>query len=176
MCIVICGRVRLVRVRSNGAESFVSTINPGQHFADVLMLGREVRTHNAMAVGEVTIDHYDVAAFNQILTRNDVLLALYRITGLRMARALAMIDDLRTLPREAHLAKLLVTLAPTADSSGKIACVQEDLAGILGVSSMTLAKALATLKRAGLIETGYRYVRICDAKALRAWLRQHESE
>ena len=176
MGIVIEGRARMVRMRHSGAESFVSMINPGQHYADVLMFQRDARTHSAIAVGKVSIDHYDSAAFDQILARNDVLLALYQIAGARLVQALAMIDDLRTLPREVHLAKLLLALAPTADAQGKIASIQEDLAGLLGVSPMTLAKALGKLKRAGLIETGYRHVRILDPNALRVWLRGHEPD
>ena len=149
-------------------------IKPGQHFGDILMLESELRTHNAIAVGDVTIDHYDAAAFAQLMARNEVLVALYKIAGLRLGRALAMVDDLRTVPREGHLAKLLLSLAPTADAQGKIACVQEDLAGILGASPMTLAKALTKLRNDGLIETGYRYVRILDQRGLRRWLRALE--
>ena len=170
MCIVIEGRVRMIRMRQGGAESFVSQIYPGQHFADILMFDSTPRTHSAIAVGDTIIDHYDAKAFDLIMARPDVLAALYRITGVRLGRALSMVDDLRTLPREGHLAKLLLVLAPTADAQGKIACIQEDLAGILGVSPMTLAKALGKLKQARLVETGYRHIRITDIGALRAWL------
>ena len=41
MGIVIEGQLRMVRMRHSGAESFVSLINPGQHFADVLMVKRD---------------------------------------------------------------------------------------------------------------------------------------
>ena len=176
MGIVIAGRARMVRIRHSGAESFVSLIYPGQHFGDILMSEHVPRTHSMIAVGKVMIDHYNAPAFDQIIARHDVLLVLYRIAGVRLGRALAMIDDLRTLPRVGHLAKLLLTLAPTADTQGNIACVQEDLAGLLGVSPMTLAKALSKLRREGLVETGYRRVRISNTKALRGWLRALEPD
>lgn len=170
MGIVIEGRVRMFRMRRQGAESFVSLIYPGQHYGDILMFDSEPRTHSLIAVGDTIIDHYDAKAFGLVTARPEVLLALYRVAGVRLGRALAMIDDLRTLPREGHLAKLFLALAPTADAQGKIDCIQEDLAGILGVTSMTLAKALGKLKREGLVETGYRHIRITDIGALRAWV------
>ena len=170
MGIVIGGRIRMVHMRQRGAVSFVSLLYPGQHFGDILMFDCEPRTHSVIAVGNTIIDHYDAKPFDLVMARPDVLAALYRAAGVRLGRALAMIDDLRTLPREGHLAKLLLALAPTADAHGKIACIQEDLAGILGVSPMTLAKALGKLKRERLVETGYRHVRITDIGALRAWL------
>ena len=160
----------MFQLRRHGAESLVSLIYPGQHFGDILMFDSEPRTHSVVTVGDTIIDHYDAKAFGLVTAHPEVLLTLYRVAGVRLGRALAMIDDLRTLPREGHLAKLFLALAPTADAQGKIDCIQEDLAGILGVTSMTLAKALGKLKRVGLVETGYRHIRITDIGALRAWV------
>lgn len=176
MDVVIAGRIRLERLRQDGSKSFISMIGPGQHVADVLMLRGEPRTHNAVATGAVKIDHYDLAAFEQLIAQPDVLLALYRIAGFRLNAALAMVDDLRTLSREAHLAKLLLTLTAQGTGSTSVGVVQEDLAAILGVSAMTVAKSLALLKREGLIETGYREVRVPDRARLKQWLATQEPD
>jgi CRP/FNR family transcriptional regulator, cyclic AMP receptor protein len=176
MEVVISGSMKLVRLRQDGSLSFVTMVGPGQHVADVLMLGSEPRTHNAVAVGTVTIDHYDHDAFQELVARPEVLLALYRIAGIRLNAAIAMIDDLRTLSREAHLAKLLLTFTSGSAADQAIGVVQEDLASILGISAMTLAKSLALFKSEGLIETGYRQVRVTDRKRLRQWLAAHEPD
>jgi CRP/FNR family cyclic AMP-dependent transcriptional regulator len=176
MDVVISGSIRLVRLRQDGSQSFVTMIGPGQHVADVLMLGGEPRTHNVVASGAATVDHYDLAAFEQLIARPEVLLALYRVAGMRLNAAIAMVDDLRTLSREAHLAKLLLTLTSNAAAGDAVGVVQEDLASILGVSAMTLAKSLARLKREGLIETGYRQVRVPDRARLKRWLASQEPD
>jgi CRP/FNR family transcriptional regulator, cyclic AMP receptor protein len=176
MDVVISGSIRLERLRQDGSQSFVSMIGPGQQVADVLMLGGEPRTHNAVANGDLTIDHYDQAAFEQLIARPEVLLALYRIAAFRLNAALTMVDDLRTLSREAHLAKLLLTLTAQNSGSTSVGVVQEDLAAILGVSAMTAAKSLALLKREGLIETGYREIRVPDRVRLKQWLARQESD
>lgn len=176
MDVVIQGKLRLVRFRSDGSQSFVSTIRQGQHLADILMLGKFSRSHTAMAIGPVTIDHFDSAAFAQLMNCDEVLRALYTIAGHRLAAAIAMVDDLRTLPRTTHLAKLLLALSGRAGSDGVVGVVQEDLAAIIGVSAMTLAKALTVLKREGLIETRYRQIRVPDQALLADWLARNEPD
>jgi CRP/FNR family transcriptional regulator, cyclic AMP receptor protein len=176
MGVVLSGSIRLVRLRRDGSRSFVSMIGPGQQFADVLMFGGEPRTHHAVAAGAVTICHYDLEAFEQLIARPEILLALYQVAAFRLNAAIAMVDDLRTLSREAHLAKLLLTLTSKASAGDTVGVVQEDLAAILGVSAMTLAKSLGLLKREGLIETGYREVRVPDRSRLKQWLATQESD
>lgn len=174
MCIVISGKVRLTRLHASGIQTFVSSIEPGQHFGDTLFHARQRRTHDAWAVGAVVIDHYDHAAYERMLNKPEVLSALHQILAERLTGALSMAEDLRALSRTAHLAKVLLALQP--DRSGSIDCVQEDLAALLGTSVMTLSKGLGLLRGEGLIETGYRTLRITDRARLRAWLAAHSPE
>ena len=109
-----------------------------------------------------------------MLANHEVLLALHRVTAARLSGSMSMAEDLRGLRREAHLAKILLALRPQAD--GSIDCVQEDLAALLGTSVMTLSKGLGLLRREGLIETGYRTLRIVDRARLRAWLAAQSPE
>lgn len=176
MDVVISGQIKLVRLRLDGSQSFISTIGPGQQVADILLHAGMPRTHTAVAMGAVTIDHYERKTFDKLIERPEVLIALYRIAGFRLNAALAMVDDLRTLSREAHLAKLLLAVTSNSTNGDAVGVVQEDLASILGVSAMTLAKSLALLKREGLIETGYRQIRVPDRERLRGWLAKHEPD
>jgi CRP/FNR family transcriptional regulator, cyclic AMP receptor protein len=173
MAVVIAGGLRLLRTRYNGLEGMVSLITPGQHFADVLMFRRRTRTHRAIAQGATELDLYDHLAFARILERPSIVRALYQITAERLVGTMIMLDDVRSLSREAHLAKLLLRLDANA-GGGPIACVQEDLAGLLGVTTMTVAKALRLLRELGLIETGYRQVRVLDAERLREWFKAQD--
>jgi CRP/FNR family cyclic AMP-dependent transcriptional regulator len=168
MAVVISGRVRLVRLRSNGQQGLMAVVGAGQHFADVLMFRRQQRTHRAIAEGATELDLYDLAAFERIMERPEIVRALYRVTAERLIGTMNMLDDVRSLPREAHLAKLLLHLHSRAKGEA-IECVQDDLAGLLGVTTMTVAKGLRALREAGLIETGYRKVRVLDLVGLREW-------
>ena len=175
MGIVIKGEVKLVRLVANGSHTFVSLIRAGQNFGDTVFLGMRRRTHDAIAVGEVEIDHFDAPAFEQILGNHEVVRALYRVTAQRLGGSMAMCDDLRSLPRDVHLAKILLSMWKRQGGQTVFACTQDDLASLLGTSIMSLSKHLAVLKQAGLVETGYRQVRIVSPKELQNWLRLQAS-
>lgn len=170
MGIVIQGQVRLFQLRPNGSHTFVSMVKPGTHYGDILLFWGKQRTHNAMAIGATVVDHYNPAAFAKLLENTEIIQALYKITAIRLGRAMAMSDDLRVLPRDAHLAKVLLNQWRLRGDSDWIVCVQEDLAGMIGVTTMTLSKSLARLRDEGLIETGYRKIRVIDVDAFKAWL------
>lgn len=171
MGIVIQGQVRLFQLRPNGSHTFVSMVKPGAHYGDILLFWGKQRTHNAMAIGATVVDHYSAIAFAKLLESQEIVQALYKITAIRLGRAMAMSDDLRVLPRETHLAKVLLNQWRLRGDSDWIVCVQEDLAGMIGVTTMTLSKSLARLRDQGLIETGYRKIRVIDVDTFRAWLK-----
>ncbi|HOB14770.1 MAG TPA: Crp/Fnr family transcriptional regulator [Novosphingobium sp.] len=173
MKIVIKGAVRLCLTKPDGGHTFISNILPGQHFGDVVMFRGGVRTHDAYAIGRTVIDHYDKAAFDKLLAHPELVSALYRITALRLDGAMAMNDDLRGLAREVHLAKVLLSQWRSNGRKTEIACLQEDLAGMLGISNMTLSKCLGKLRDLGFVETRYRAILLRDPVAMRAWLQSH---
>lgn len=175
MGIVIEGKVRLSQLRSDGSETFLSIVLPGQHFGDIPLFQGRKRTHDALAVGPTEIDHYDFDAFMALLDHPEIVRTLYRITAMRLGGTIVMNDDLRGLPRHVHLAKILLHQWRLYGEQPDIPCVQEDLAGILGVSTMTLSKCLAVLRKEGLIETGYRRITLTDPAALKAWLSRQSS-
>ena len=176
MGIVVTGQVRLYQLRPNGTQTFISLIPSGAHYGDIILFRGNARTHNAIAIGPTIIDHYSRAAFSNVMQNIEVLAALYRITANRLGRAMAMTDDLRVLPRDAHLAKILLNQWRQRGDQSWIVSVQEDLAGLLGTTTMTLSKSLTRLRDAGFIETGYRKIRVTDADALKAWLRERLAE
>ena len=170
MSVVISGQVKLVKRHSSGNLLLETAVNPGQSYGDVasLLIGR--RTHGAVAAGETVVDHFSPQAFEKALECPGILRALYRIATYRLSRAVEMLDDVRALPIEGRLAKLLGGMIEGGAESGQVDCLQEDLANILGVSAMTIAKALSALRRQGLVATGYRRIMIPDAARLRSWV------
>lgn len=170
MSVVIAGQVKLVKRQANGNLLLETSVNPGQNYGDVtaIVIGR--RTHGAMACGDTVIDHFSPQAFEKLLDHHGILRALHRIATYRLVMAVEMLDDIRALPVEGRLGKLLGKMIDADTESGQIECLQEDLANILGVSSMTIAKALSVLRRKGLVTTGYRRIQIPDIERLREWV------
>jgi CRP/FNR family cyclic AMP-dependent transcriptional regulator len=170
MDIVISGQVRLCTIRPDGTHTFLSSILPGQNFGDSGLIYDGKRSHDAIAIGPTVTDHFDLEVFEQIIDYPEIVRALYRITALRLGVSLEMTDDLRGLPRDIHLTKILLHQWRLNGRKSEIPCVQDDLAGLLGTSTMTLSKCLNQLKREGLIETGYRKVVVIDPEGMLAKL------
>lgn len=168
--IVTQGQVRLVHQLADGRQIVVATIKPGQHFGDNTTLLRAARSYHALAVGKTAIDHFSPDVFAKLLENPGIVRGLYIVAACRLDQALEVIDDLRSLSPEDRLLKLLAVLRKSAGGSNRLDCVQGDLAGLLGVSTVTLAKALKALKGQGLIGTGYRTITILDPRQFDAML------
>lgn len=172
MDVVVQGSVKLYRQLRNGQQLLTITINAGQHYADIQAFDSRRRTHNAVAVGHTIVDHYPHESFLKLLDHPGITRALYQIAGQRLLLAIEIADDARSLPPDVRLAKALAAMQRSTGGGGNVECRQEELASLLGVSAMTLAKAFGTLRREGLVETGYRYVAIPDPVRLQAWIEQ----
>lgn len=172
--IVIAGRVKLIHPRSDGLEVFSGLIHTGQNYGDAALLHGQERQHRAVAIGSTVIDHIEKAAFNQLLRNAAIARAFYIVASFRLSVSLALLDDMRTLPPEVRLGKLIVRMHQAAEGSDRLDFLQEEFAGMLGISTVTLAKALRQLRRHGFIATGYRHILINDPEKLVAWLQKHE--
>ncbi len=176
MGIVVSGQMKMIKHRANGQIILETMLYPGQLYGDIPTLFQTRHTHGAIAVGETVIDYYPGPEFRQLLEHPGILRALYQVICFRHFRAIELLDDMRLLPTEVRLAKLLAGMLSKADATGRIECLQEDLANLIGVTSVTLAKAFSALKREQLVETGYRHVRVPDPDSLRLWLAERDPQ
>ncbi len=172
--IVIAGRVKLINPRSDGLEVFSGLIHTGQNYGDAALLHGEARQHRAVAIGDTTIGHLDRANFNKLLGNAAIARAFYIVASFRLSVSLALLDDMRTLAPEVRLGRLIYRMHMATEGSDRLEFLQEEFAGMLGVSTVTLAKALRQLSRHGFVASGYRHIRISDPARLAEWLKEHE--
>ncbi|MDE2596852.1 MAG: Crp/Fnr family transcriptional regulator [Sphingomonadales bacterium] len=173
--IVAKGQVRLLHLARGGQELLLSVLLPGDNYGDILALAGGSRSHRAVASGDTAVDHIPADAFRQLLIHPAIVRAFYTIASSRLEVAISRFDDMRTLPSEVRLAKLLLELR-RASPDERVACLQEDLASLTGVSTVTLAKSLTLLKREGLVETGYRHLIVQDVAGLADWVAKREAD
>lgn len=170
MGIVVSGSVMLVSPRSNGREIYLSRVKPGQNFGDITIPFSNVCTHRAIAVGDTQVDHISRESFWRLEERPVIAWSLYKVAAYRLALAIRMLDDMRALPADVLFARLLLSFHESMDNARTLEFVQDKFASYLGISLVTLNKVLRGLKQAGLIETGYRQIRLTDPHRLRQWL------
>lgn len=173
--IVIAGKIKLIYPCRDGQEVFAGLIRPGQNFGDAGLLRDEPRAHRATAIGETVVDHLDRDAFHALLDRPAIVRALYLIASFRLSLVIDLLDDIRVQTPEVRLAKLIMHMHANGGSD-RLEFLQEDFAGMLGVSNVTLAKSLRQLERRGLVEAGYRHIRISDPHRLAAWVQEVVSD
>lgn len=174
--IVSSGSIRLMRLDSDGRELAVTTINQGQNFGDPIHAGGGAKILRAVARGDTEILQFSDAAYEQLLANPAIVRALYLIAQFRLDLAIDMINDERTLPVEVRLAKLLQSMHKVRVGPAQINCIQEELARLTGVSSVTIGKALAFLRAEGLIDSGYRQVTIRDVPRLKKWITENSGD
>jgi CRP/FNR family cyclic AMP-dependent transcriptional regulator len=174
LSIVRSGAVRFGNAGEDGSYVTTTVMGPGQSFGEFTLFADLPRTHDATAVGATILDYLDQARFNRLLVEAPELWRILMIaTTKRLHDALELLDDFRRLPLPALTAKLLLTLPPSKEDPAVVACNQADLAFTLGVSRVSIGKALAQLQNASLLVLGYRTITIRDRSALKSWLARH---
>jgi CRP/FNR family cyclic AMP-dependent transcriptional regulator len=171
LSIVRSGAVRFGNAGDDGSYVTTTVMGPGQSFGEFTLFGDLPRTHDATAVGVTVIDSLDHVRVNRLLVEAPELWRILLVaTTKRLHDALELLDDFRRLPLPALAAKLLLTLPPSKQDPAAVACNQADLAFSLGVSRVSIGKALAHLQKEKLLVLGYRTIRIRDRAALKRWL------
>lgn len=171
LSIVRSGAVRFGNAGEDGSYVTTTVMGPGQSFGEFTLFGDLPRTHDATAIGATVVDFLDQARINRLLVEAPELWRiLMTATTKRLHDALELLDDFRRLPLPALTAKLLLTLPPSKEDPARVECNQADLAFTLGVSRVSVGKALAQLQKAGLVVLGYRTIAIQDRAALTRWL------
>ena len=177
LSIVIEGNVSLYRIMNDGSIIFASTVGCGHNYADSASIAGSSRTHRAVAHGKTVVDHFDKTAFEEIVEHHpNVVRALYHIASHRLNMAIEMLDDARILPTRVRLAKTLLRLETDSPTPGFVSGKQEQLAQMLGLSTVSIVQNLKRLAAEDLIETGYREIRIPDVDRLQRWAKEVDWE
>lgn len=172
LCIVASGMVRFGRFQNDGSFKLLAMLGPGAHYGDVA-LQRQTFTQNVYAVGRTEIDVIDAAVLDRLLREQpELAISLWRCNTARLNAVLELYDDARTLNVAARLAKVIYVHAGRGELSNGVACLQSDLAELLGVSKVAVGTAMRELERAGLVQSGYRQIIVPNKSKLKAWLRR----
>lgn len=174
-CVVVEGAVRLTRTSTDGKRVSMGLWGPGHHFG-LSPPSPLMRSYDATAVGDAEVDALAPEDLDRILDQRPSLArALLWVTSRRLALLTELFDDARLASPAVRVGRLLAYSLRPGSEDGRIRCLQEDIAQVVGVSSVTAAQALRDLGVLGLVETGYRHVRLPDPEALRAWLAMQDA-
>lgn len=159
---VVEGHVAVGRYAEDGAFTLFAVLAAGDLFGELAFFTGVPRQVDAVANGNARLIAIDRPLLRQLMTA-DVGWAelLLRSLSRQLAGALDLIDSERRLTTVERLAQLLGVMAQDGATGDVVRATQQQLADLLGVSRVTLGAALGVLAGRGVIERGYRHIRLC---------------
>lgn len=143
----------------------LSRAMPGFWIGDAALLTGTPRLVTVTALTEARLFYLPGPAVLALLRdRPEMWRAFYALNNINLATALELLGEARSCPPRIRIARHILRLADAGD--GRVHASQSDIARFAGVTRATMQRNLADLVRAGLVETGYRELRVPDSGAL----------
>lgn len=173
MYIILEGKVKLGQTSSDGRESLLLILGPGEMFGELSLFDPGLRTSTATALTDAVV----LALGNEQLRpwlagRPEVAAALLQALARRLRRTNEAMADLVFSDVPGRVAKALMDLG---EKFGEVTpdglmvthdMTQEELAQLVGASRETVNKALADFAQRGWIRLESRQVLILDVERL----------
>jgi CRP-like cAMP-binding protein len=150
--VVVDGRVAISARASDGRESVVAVLGPGQLIGEMPLFDGGPRSADARALTPSmlqVVSYGDVRA--TLEQRPEVLWEVVRLLAARLRVTDDALADAMFLDVPGRTAKRLLEIAGTADEFD-MPLTQEELAGVVGASRERINRAIATFVKLGWLE------------------------
>ncbi len=172
--VILEGKIKLGRTKSDGRESLLAVLGPGEMFGELSLFDPGPRTATATSVGDSVLIGLGHATMQPWLMQHpEVAITLLKALARRLRRTNDSLADLVFSDVPGRVAKALLDLAnrfgrPT--EGGVLVAhelTQEELAQLVGASRETVNKALADFAGRGWLRLEARAVVLLDSERLR---------
>lgn len=172
--VIVEGKVKLGRTSTDGRESLLSVLGPGEMFGELSVFDPGPRLTSAIAVDDSHLVSLGHQALKSFLTEHPEV-AMQMLTGLahRLRRTNEGMSDLVFTDVPGRVAKALLDLSirfgepNEAGIQVRHGLTQEELAQLVGASRETVNKALADFAGRGWISLGNKSVALIDLERLK---------
>jgi len=143
---VLWGSVKMSVPTSEGRETVLNIIKPGEIFGEIALLDGRPRTADAVAMSDcelMVIDRRDFIPF--LRSEPDIALKLIELLCARLRRTSEQVEDIMYLSFPGRLAKTLLQLTggPAASAAQrKVRITQREISNIIGMSRESTNKQL----------------------------------
>ena len=164
------GSVQIGRYGIDGRLTLFALIGTGETFGELAFMGEFRRAVDAIAGSDCTLIRIGDSELQSLMDSDPaVTRLLLKTMALTVQEAFDLIESSRSLSVPQRLAQALLQLCGDRGDGAKVMATQQDLADLVGVSRVSLGKALARLQTAGIIEPGYGSVTIRDRTGLQTF-------
>lgn len=158
------GRVKSYIQSEDGAERVLNVYQSGSLFGEASFFDELPRVSSAVALTPcqlVPIDREQVA--QQIARDPELALAMLKYLARTVRLLSRQVDQMAFRPAKWRVVRYLLSLSPV---NGQVECTQDEIAATVSVSRVTVSRILNELSREGLVELGYRSIRLLDRAVL----------
>jgi len=171
---IVSGAVKISAYHPDGREAVLAVLGPGDVFGELALFDQSPRSADATAMEDSELLSIDAKGLHEAISENPKLgLGMLRVLAERLRQSNEAFQDIAFFDVPGRVARRLADLADahgTDNSEGVLidfALSQESLAQMVGATRESVNKALALLKRRGLVaRIGKRYV-VSDVARLR---------
>lgn len=144
----------------------LSRAEPGFWIGDAALLSNTPRLVTVTAMTEARLLFVPGPAVLALLREQPSMwTSFYALSNLNLATALDLLAEALSCPPRIRIARHILRLSTEQD--GIVVATQADIARLAGVTRATMQRGLSDLVRAGIVETGYRQMRVRDRAMLR---------
>jgi CRP/FNR family transcriptional regulator, cyclic AMP receptor protein len=166
---VASGQVMVGRHTKDGTLTIFGVAGPGDLFGEQAFFTASPRLSDAVADGPVEVFWFDGPLFRKVIAGDpEIVMLLLRSMAGQLRTLTERVDADRNLTLVDRLAHVLLTMDADADEA--VACTQQQLADLIGVSRVSLGGALRQLEKSGAVAGSYGRVRIVNRAALESRL------
>ena len=163
---LMSGSVRSFLSSPEGDERILTIHRSGDLMGEASFFDQYPRVSSAMALEDSLVVSIDQQRLDQIFMEHPQLAQPLLRYLARTVRLLSDHVDTASLPAIGRVARHLLTLPREKDNT--VVCTHENIGQAIGMSRITVSRAMKQLVQQGAIETGYGVVRIVNERQLQA--------
>ena len=161
---ILSGTVKCFLSSAEGDERILTLHHGGDLIGEAAFFDRQPRVASAVAVTPCALVAVDRPRLETVFAKYPELAVSMLEYLARTVRILSAHVDGSFLSAKQRIARYLLTLPASQD--GALHCTHEEIGSSVGTSRVTVSRVLGSLERQGVLETGYRTVRICSRSTL----------
>ena len=159
------GRVKSYIQSEDGAEQSLTVFEAGSIFGEASFFDGLPRLSSAVALTSCQLVPIDRELVSEHFAKNPALaMSMVKYLAQKVRMLSDRLDHISFRPVKWRVAEHILSLSPT---DGFVRCNQEEIAAAVSASRVTVSRILNELARDGLVELGYRKLKIVDRTALK---------
>ncbi len=164
------GHVHIGRHSRDGKFHIFAALTEGQSFGEQAFLGEFPRLVDAIAASDAVLLRIGESQLAKLLTE-DALMARLLLKAMAhiVQAAMDALEASRTQSTPLRATRALLAQCHSVKGEQDLRLTQQSLADLIGVSRVSLGKALRLLEEEGLVSCGYGIITVNDVARLREW-------